>query len=321
MSENTNQQSFRDIQKKYNEGPSASSRKRNLAIAGAVIVVLLIGFLIVLESNRGNVPATPAAVAQGVGTATATATETAVPTNNPTATNTPTVTPIPPTNTPTPIPATNTPSPTPTESISEAIAICICEPENAAFFSGPDADTGRIGVYTESGEALKILGRSENSSWLLVENDDGEVGWVTTRYFDVDVDVDDLEVVEEYRVTRTAVEALATPSNSQAPAVAYWNQTGKSDNDNGTWQATFLIKVPSGGTYDFQISDLSVNAKFLENTEDGFARYNVTVSGMSCSGPLVNHLQVFRNGAALTVLNEHTNESGALFVSVPENCQ
>ena len=76
-----------------------------------------------------------------------------------------------------------------------------------------------------------------------------EVGWVTASYFDLDVSVDSLEVVDVI-VTREGPSGSLTltlpPPNN---LIAFWNESSKSSNQDGTWAVNLSVRVPDDGSY------------------------------------------------------------------------
>ena len=75
-----------------------------------------------------------------------------------------------------------------------------------------------------------------------------------------------------------------------------------------------------GGSYAFAANgDLEVTAvsSTIASPHAGYNSYVVTIGGMGCSGALANDFYVRRDGQALEVRNEYTDETGALYVDTP----
>lgn len=329
--------SFKDFRDKH-EQSGDGNRLRTYAIVIGAVILGAVAFLLVRSVLFGGPEESPQEdtviaineTPEGIVTELATATDvpTALPTNTIQVSITPssTITPQSPTQTPTvetptsiPTQITNTPEPSPVTPTPRSImATCICVPENAAFFGSPRTGSAQIGVYSSPGEALRVLGRDSLGNWILVENDDGEKGWVTARYFEIDAPVDSLEIVDVI-VTREG-SPLPTTILPSTTLVAYWNETSKASNQDGTWFTILSVRVPEGGNYQFQVANLDVDFTATNEISDGYRRYEVKVSGMSCSGSLVNNLVVIRNGQLIEVRNQHDNSPGAVFVEAPNDC-
>lgn len=328
--------------KKYSDQEESDLPKRKRLIIGgiAATILLILAVIIIFVLVNGNddpggentpestsaaaltqtaeviptVPVTPSPTPtpSPTDTTTPTLTPTTTPTVAPTATETPSTTPT----------LTSTPDTTPTPSPTEAItATCICDAGNAALFTKPDSSSTQVGVYVEPDQEVIVLGRAPQGSWIFVEFEN-EQGWVDANRFELEpgVEFDDLPLAETPHPTWTPT---GVPPGSVTPPpppnlVAYWNVGSTAPTNNGMWQAILSVRVPQGGNYTFSIGDYSVTHEFVRNVENGFALYDVTISGMSCDGPLANDLIVRRNGQQLMVRNEFTNGLEPVFVSEPD---
>jgi hypothetical protein len=182
----------------------------------------------------------------------------------------------------------------------------------------PDSSSAQVGVYIEKGETAVVLGKATTGSWIYVEFD-GEEGWVDARQFEISVQFEQLEVAETPFPTWTPTTNSPGITSTANPTVfAYWQVTSSSSTSDGRWKTILALRVPHGGSYAFSFADLTVTSQFVRQVENGFDLYDVTISGMSCAGNLVGDLIVKRSGQQLTVINEHTNQSGAVFVSAPD---
>ncbi len=231
------------------------------------------------------------------------------PTTTATATTRPTAT-----ATPTPLPtATATPGPSPSPTLTATPEfVTVVAVDAAAYFTGPDVTHTELDTFVAAGETVTVLGQSENGSWLLVENGEGVQGWVARRFFG-----------ENSAVGGVPVSGFILAGEEDAPtaaatqAIAIWSVAATAPIANNRWQTDLLVTVPAGGTYQFQVADLAINAR-LQNTENGLATYRVTIGGMSCVGPLAADLNVTRNGTPLEARNASTGLVQAVFVSPPE---
>lgn len=335
MQQEEPRRSFKDFRDKHEQSGDGNRLRTYGIIIGAIILVAVVLFIVrsVVLGGNNETPEGDVVVAVNE-TPEATVTDllfatdfpTSLPTNTiqATATASSTVTTQVPTQTPTlepptsiPTQATNTPI-APSVTPTPILATCICNPENAAFFGSPRAGSAQIGVYISPGEVLTVLGRDSLGIWILVENEDGEIGWVTASYFEIDEPVDSLKIVDVI-VTRegSPVTTTVLPSTT---LVAYWNETSKASNQDGTWYTILSVRVPEDGSYQFQVANLNVDFSATSEISDGYRRYEVRVSGMSCSGSLVNNLTVIRNGQSIEVRNQHDNAPGAIFVEAPTDC-
>lgn len=182
----------------------------------------------------------------------------------------------------------------------------------AAYFTGPDITYTQLETFVESGETVTALAQSENGSWLLVENEEGTQGWVARRFFGGN------EAAKELPVSAFILAGeMSTPTAAATQAIAIWSVAATAAIGNDRWQTDLLVTVPAGGTYQFQVADLAINAR-LQNTENGLATYRVTISGMNCVGPLAADLLVTRNGSPLEARNASTGLVQAVFVSPPD---
>jgi len=216
--------------------------------------------------------------------------------------------------TPTPLPtatATPSPSPSPTLTVTPEF-VTVVAVDAAAYFTGPDVTYTQLETFVESGETVTALAQSENGSWLLVENGEGTQGWVAHRFFGEN------DAVEELPVSAFIFAGeMSTPTAAATQAIAIWSVAATATIGNDRWQTDLLVTVPAGGSYQFQVADLAINAR-LQNTENGLATYRVTISGMNCVGPLAADLLVTRNGSPLEARNASTGLVQAVFVSPPD---
>lgn len=271
---------------------------------GSFLLLLFIGGGFALTNQlRAEPSPTPTALlvlfATPTPTITATVTNTATPTATPTdrPTMTPTVTPVP----------TLVPTVVPTSTL-----VMITATDAAAYFFGPDNDLGQMETFVAAGEKVTALAQSANGSWLLVENEAGEQGWVARNFFAEGEGLDSLPVS-----AFTLATVDVTPTAAADSFIATWSVASTAPASNGQWQTDLLVSVPAGGSYQFQVADLAINA-ILQTSENGQAVYRVTVSGMNCVGPLAADLTVTRNGSPLEARNATTGQVQPVFVSPPD---
>ena len=198
-------------------------------------------------------------------------------------------------------------------------ATCTCVGGNAALFTEPNSSSAQVGVYVEQGEEVIVLGKATTGSWIFVEFQ-GEKGWVDASRFDIEVELTTLPFATPDYPTWTpgGSPSITTTPLSPTSAIAYWNEGVKSPTQNGEWQVTLSLRVPQGGSYTFSMGELDVKSNFVRDIENNYALYNVTISGMSCTGPLIGDLIVQRNGQTLVVQNEHNSNLTQIFVSAAD---
>jgi serine/threonine-protein kinase len=271
-----------------------------LLVSGLFLLFLVNGGIAL---NGLSDESTPTAQALLLPPASPTPTITATATTPPTATATPT--PLP-TVTPTP-----SPSPSPTLTTTPEF-VTVTAVDAAAYFTGPDVIYTQLETFVERGETVTALAQSENGSWLLVENGEDAQGWVARRFFGEN------EATEELPVSEFILAGeINTPTAAATQVIAIWSVAATAAIGNDRWQTDLLVTVPAGGTYQFQVADLAINAR-LQNTENGLATYRVTVSGMNCVGPLAADLTVTHNGSPLEARNASTGQVQPVFVSPPD---
>ncbi len=141
------------------------------------------------------------------------ATSTNTPTTSPTATPEPTQTATAmPTGTPSPTPkATTTPSstPIPTQTITATLAIAQVA---SSLFTQPDTAAPEI-TYIGIGEAVTVLGRSENGEWLFVENGEGMQGFVHAPRLEWAGEIDNLPFMD---TAVTSIPFTPTPATCRS---------------------------------------------------------------------------------------------------------
>lgn len=191
---------------------------------GIVIAILL---LFLWNNNRqakiaAGIAATETAVflaaipPTNTPTHTPTATNTPLPTATATATNTPTSTP---TNTPTAT-HTATPPPTATPSIyAETTA-------NANLVPEPNSD--EIITYVPTGSRVIILGRPINGSWVYIQTEDGEIGYVSSFLIDLPPDhgFPGLPVVTPTQDPANSETEATTEEAAEWPTPTYYDAQG-----------------------------------------------------------------------------------------------
>ncbi len=251
--------------------------------------------------------------------------QTLPPPPSPTPSITPTPSPtLPPTETPTPSltptpTATSTPTPTPTPDTPRVTAN-----RDAALFVAAGGSGGRTGYYIPVGETVWVLGISEDGYWLHIVKSTGRQGWAASSYFDVTAG-DLAEVpLSDYEDETAPITPQATMPTTLAPAAgaptgeAYWNVVQGATRDNlgdGTWRTEILVRAPAGYSYTFTLSTFIQSATLYRANEDGFDVYSLILSGMGCGGPLVNDLWVYQNGTQMVVRNEHTLQTGPVYIT------
>ncbi len=152
--------------------PTRHKKPAFLLMALTIIIIIFFGGwmwqqqLAPPPASAAQLPASP--------TATATNTTTASPTVTQQPTQTATAVP---TRTPSPTPtATTTPSPAPTSSQTITANLATAQVASS-LFTQPDTAASEI-TYIGIGEAVSVLGRSENGEWLYVETGEGVQGFV-----------------------------------------------------------------------------------------------------------------------------------------------
>lgn len=291
-----------------NSAPSPTSARprpySSWLLWGSFLLLLFMGGGFALTNRlRAEPSPTPTALlvafATPTPTMTATATNTVIPTAAPT--DLPTMT------------STATPAPTltPTTTLTSTL-ITVTATDAAAYFSGPDNDSGQMEIFVAVGETVTALAQSANGSWLLVENGEGQQGWVSRNFFATAERLDNLPVSAFVLANTTA-----TPTAAANSIIATWSVASTAPASNGKWQTDLLVTVPAGGSYQFQVADLAINA-ILQTSDNGQAVYRVTVSGMNCVGPLAADLTVTRNGSPLEARNATTGQVQPVFVSPPD---
>lgn len=163
------------------------------------------------ETTPSQIQAQDTEVAPTPEAATSTPTE-EVATQTPTPSPAPTDTPLPvPTNTPLPLP-TETPTTVPPTAAPEATATPVPDAVVAAATlnvrSGPGTAFANVGSL-EAGEALSVLGQSDNCTWLKIRSDQGLEGWVAATIGDT--------VYTSLNLPCNAVPVLVVPSPTSPP--------------------------------------------------------------------------------------------------------
>lgn len=301
--------------------PAASGRRWPIYL-GVAIILILLAVVAALLLNQPEDPGTTVVVI------TTTAEPTATPDAAATGTalallNAPTATELPPTPT-----DTATPEPTPTVEPSPTTitaTVILTTTQAAALFTSFE-DGEQMCIFLEVGDTItEVIGRSENSNWLLVEVEDTR-GWVTARFFDITGVVASLPVSAYVAnvpagCTSGGATTTATTTSSSTGGTAFYNISGASTSSlgNGTWKVDFTVRVPTGGSYQFRVSDYAITA-VRQGTTGSQDNYVVSVSGISCSGALIADLIVLRDGQSLEVVDELTGGDETLFISSPSNC-
>ena len=304
--------------------PATGGRRWPIYLGIAVILVLL-AVVASLLLNQPEDPGTTVVVitttAEPTITPDAAATATALFIfNNPTAT----ATELPPTAT-----ETATPEPTSTVEPSPTITatVTLTTTQAAVLFTS-SANGEEMCIFLEVGDIItEVIGRSENSNWLLVEVE-GTQGWVTARFFDITGSVTSLPVSEYIALVPAGCNSTggttttSTPtSGSTGGGTASFNTSGATPTGlgNGTWKIDFTVRVPTGGSYQFRVSNLTVTAvrQGSDGTQD---TYVVSVSGMGCGSALSADLVILRDGQSLSVINEATGSEESLFIQGPSSC-
>jgi hypothetical protein len=227
---------------------------------------------------------------------------------------------------------TATPEPSPTLEVATVVTPTwiLTATQAATLFTSPQTGADSMCVFIATGDVInEVIGRSENSSWLHVVVD-GFQGWVTARFFTSSNVLTDLPVSNYVSNVPGGCEAgTPTSSSGLTPTVtaggsggtASYNISGAtgSATGNGQWKVDFTVRVPTGGTYTFRVGQLSTTA-FFQSSDGSQDSYVVSVSGIGCDASLVADLIVTRNGQQLTVVNEQSGQSGALFINPPSGC-
>ena len=81
---------------------------------------------------------------------------------------------------------------------------------------GPGTNFGIVSTVP-TGATVDALGRNEKAGWILIEipGQDGEVGWVSARYVNLDGDPADLPVSEQQSEARVIAAASSGGSSSR----------------------------------------------------------------------------------------------------------
>ncbi len=267
----THDPTFPDRQQLVAQAEAAQAEKNDkralymrLAVAAVVVMALAVVGFLALRDREGaptvvENTAVPTTIATDVPTAVP-ATNTplvvaALPTDTPAPTNTavPTKTTVPtqtPTDEPEPIAApTETPEPTATP---DGLAVILVD---SSLYAAPDADSNEVAIVGADDKVTPI-GRSTNSNWLYVRNEDGDEGFIFGERLDWAGDVAALPV--KYG---TAVVSTPRPTRTETPLVL--NLWGLPDTvrcgGGETWYQQIFIEGEGGnGVYTYYWNDEQV---------------------------------------------------------------
>lgn len=217
------------------------------AIVGLVGLMLVIFSAVQRFGNNENgsetavAPTTVPAVAASTNTPTATPQPTETATTTPTATASPTETAVP-TNTPSPT-AVQTPSPTP---LPENMAIVI---ENASLFALADASSSELAIVRTE-DMVTVIGRSDNSNWLYVQDADGNRGFVFVDFLTWEGDINALPLRSGSANTSSAT---AVPTTDGTLRLDIYQLTGTEQCGAGSsWtQQLFMRAQGVTGTFAY----------------------------------------------------------------------
>ena len=214
--------------------------------------------------------------------------------------------------------ATDTPATDEEEETTDENGTAAIIGNNATIFACPDAESAQLNNLPAGTQADKVLGRTSNNNWILIEYQDEE-GWVSKNFVTVqNLEIQSLDVATSCTVEATVESTPTTEASEPADLNAYWNASASKETiGEGKWQATFTVRVPQGGTYTFQVGQL--NTTHLYDRQEGSNDfYLVTVAGMSCDGALVENLTVTRNGVQLNLFREGGEANSAIYIESPQ---
>lgn len=177
----------------------------------------------------------------------------------------------------------------------------------AAFFVAPVVSSGQLGAFVDVGESVEVIGRTQNSGWLLARHPSGQLGWVTASFFAVNAtDLADIPIMADVVVTVVPNAPILTNTpESSLPNIVYWNNISSQANGDGTWQVLLAIRVPRGTGYTFTTQEgLAISPATFMREEGLYDIYNASIDGMSCGGSLINGLIVTRNGESYVIRSE-----------------
>lgn len=243
------------------EGQQSRQTKQIFIVGGAVALLIIVFFIARSLVVGASEPTTPLQAnadvvvteAADVSVAVPIATETAVP-----VTATHTAEPATATSSPAPTataspPPTLAPSPT---AESASIVVTAVAQQNSSIFSAPDASSEEI-AFISFDEIVMVLGRSANGSWLYIQTEDGEEGFVAASRFEMS----DAERSELIIITPSANVPLSPTavSGNFAPLsmVKYPLEGTGSCDDNNNWTVQIFVEgVDGNGVYTYFWNDV-----------------------------------------------------------------
>jgi len=85
--------------------------------------------------------------------------------------------------------------------------------------------SGAVILELAGGTPLKLIGRNANNSWLKVETNEGQAGWVSSAYVVVNISLADVPVLEEAAAAASAPVSVANPADPNAAYVRNMGST------------------------------------------------------------------------------------------------
>ncbi len=187
------------------------------------------------------------------------------------------------THTPKPATATSSPAPSATSSPSPTLApsataestpivVTAVAQQNASIFIAPDADSEEI-AFISFDEIVTVLGQSANGSWLYIQTEDNEEGFVDANRF-VMPDVDQSELAIITPPANTLQSPTAVTGNFPPLEMVKYPLPGTGSCDGNNWTVQIYVEGIGGNeVYTYYWND-AVQAK---NKTGGYA---FIISGM-----------------------------------------
>ncbi|MBE2200758.1 MAG: SH3 domain-containing protein [Anaerolinea sp.] len=157
--------------------------------------------------------------------------------------------------------------------------------------SGPGVNYNVVTVVYQ-GQAVTLLGRNSNNSWVKVQTAGGQQGWVNALLLTTNTTISNLPVVDAPAVTATAVITTGALNVRSGPGVQYGVVTAVSQGQSvallGRNSSSSWVKIQTGGGQQGWINAAYIQANVAVNTlpvlDAGAAP--ITVTGLVNTGAL-----------------------------------
>ncbi|MBK8906019.1 MAG: SH3 domain-containing protein [Anaerolineaceae bacterium] len=145
--------------------------------------------------------------------------------------------------------------------------------ESSSIFTAPNEESDEI-TFVNPGVEVRVLGRSENNTWLFIRTEENVEGWVAANRLILQIEIDSLPEVD---VTVTTTTSTSGGSASGGLTLDFWNLPGEARCLGSGWTLVLFLEAHGGDApYTYYINNELVAGSVTSHVTTQFSGVDST---------------------------------------------